>query len=496
MPTLSDSFAVLGGADLKVLNHARSEKNGLVSLGLVVLATAAVAAISMTFAVANALGQPWPIAILVGLVWGAIIVALDRLLIKSMQGIYGIQALWFGLPRLLMALVIGVVVSIPITLQIFDREIENQVFVNNVAAAASASDEVENGPLSQRLKTVEEEIAGNEAILRGDVQGLTSPELQAAQLEFDEAKTGSEAADAEKTRSYKVMVCEKEGAGNNPECEGLASQTAGEGPLYAARVREYEDALAKSDVATDRLGSAQSALETARTNAIGSNDAIVKEAQEEAQRLLCGPSADAAAESTSAAPTGIDPECAGGLRAEAVQLRNQIARAQDPSTFENNRGMLARLHALDQLSSNDPLSGTAHIAIALLFIIIELMPVTVKTLLAFRGESQYDRIAVRLQEAELNELETDVDSEQVQREREMRKREAVREDMLQREITLGKSANAHVAEQMQSILAAALDNWSADVQETLERNRATSSSEPQFASYSRRPYDLPREEDL
>lgn len=488
---------MLGGADLKVLEHAPSEKNGLVSLGLVVLATASVAGTSMFFAIANALGQPWPVALVVGVVWGAIIVALDRLLIKSMQGVYGAKALWYGLPRVLMALVIGVVVSIPITLQIFDREIVNQVHLNNVAAAASASAEVEHGPLAQRLKTVEEEIAENEAVLRGDVQGLTSPELETAQLEFDEATTTSEAADAAKTSAYKVMVCEKEGAGDNPECDGLASQTAGEGPLYDARVREYQDALAKSNAATERLVAAQKSLNEARTNAVASDDAVVEEAQQEAQNLLCGPSISTSdAERTSGAATEVDPECPGGLRAEAVQLRQQMERAQDPTTFEDNTGMLARLQALHELSSNNWLGGTAHYAIALLFIIIELMPVTVKTLLAFRGESQYDRIARRLQEDELNELEIAVDTDQVQRDREMRKREEVREDMLQREIVLGKTANAHVAEQMESILASALDKWSADVQATLERNRAASSGDARYANRSSRPYDFPSEADL
>jgi len=493
---LSDSLAVLGGADLRVLKRASSEKNGLVSLGLVVLSTAVVAAVSMAFAIANAMGQPLAAAIVFGVVWGGIILALDRLLIKSMQGIYGAKALLYAIPRLIMAVVIGVVVSIPITLQIFEREIVNQVHLDNVAAAAANSDDVEHGPVAQRLKAVQEEIAESEAILRGDVQGLTSPELQAAQTEFDEAQTASEAADAAKTDAYKVMICEKEGAGSNPDCNGLASQTSGEGPLYQARVREYQDALTKADGAAARLATARTAIESARTNAISSNTAIVEEAQQEAQNLLCGPSAPADGETTSDAPTELDPACPGGLRAEAVQLRQQLANAQDPKTFDENTGMLARLQALHELSSENPLSGTAHYAIALLFIIIEIMPVTVKTLLAFRGESQYDRVARRLQEDEFNELETDVDSEQVQREREMRKREEVREDMLQREIVLGKTANAHVAEQMQSILAAALDKWSADVQETLERNRAASSSEPQFAGQSRHPYDLPREEDL
>jgi len=493
---LSDSLAVLGGADLSVLKHARSEKNGLVSLGLVVLATATVAALSMFFAVANALGQPWPIAVVIGLVWGAIIVALDRLLIKSMQGVYGLKALWFALPRVFMALVIGVVVSMPITVQIFDREIDNQLKISNNAAMAEAADEVEHGPIAQRLKAIEEEIAANEAILRGDVQGLTSPELQAAQLEADEAQAASDAADTAKTQAYKVMVCEKEGAGNNPECDGLASQTPGEGPLYDARVREYQDALAKADAAADRLATANAALDAAQANALASNADVVAAAQEEANTLLCGPDSTEAAESSLEAPAGIDPACAGGLRAEAVELRHQIDVAQDPTTFEENTGMLARIKALEELASNDPLGNSAHWAIALLFIIIELMPVAVKTMLAFLGESQYDRIARRLKEDEFNELETEVDADQVQRERQMRKREEVREDMLQREIVLGKTANAHVAEQMGSILAAALDNWSADVQDTLDRNRSTGTTEPQFVGYSRRPYDLPREEEL
>ncbi len=162
--------------------------------------------------------------------WGGIILALDRLLIKSMQGIYGAKALAYAIPRLIMAVVIGVVVSIPITLQIFDREIVAQVHLDNVAAAAANTEDVEHGPVAKRLKAVEEEIAANEAILRGDVQGLTSPELQAAQTEFDEAQTASEAADDAKTDAYKVMVCEKEGAGSNPDCNGRRAR-----PL--ARVR-------------------------------------------------------------------------------------------------------------------------------------------------------------------------------------------------------------------------------------------------------------------
>ncbi|MEU1972869.1 DUF4407 domain-containing protein [Microbacterium sp. NPDC019599] len=496
MPKFSDALAVLGGADLRVLERARSEKNGLVGLGLVVVSTALVAAVSMTFAIANAMSQPLPVAIVFGVVWGGIILALDRLLIKSMQGIYGAKALLYAIPRLIMAIVIGVVVSIPLTLQIFDREIVNQVHLDNVAAAAANTDEVEHGPVAQRLKTVEEEISANERVLRGEVEGLTSPELETAQREFDEAQAASETADATKTEAYRLMVCEKEGAGSNADCSSLVSHTAGEGPLYAARVREYQDALSKADTAAARLAEARIDLETARANAVTSNSEKVEEAQEEAQTLLCGPPAPADAEPSADAPAGIDPECAAGLRAEAVQLRQQLANAQDPKTFDENTGMLARLKALDELAANNPLSGTAHIAIALLFIIIEIMPVTVKTLLAFRGESQYDRIARRLQEDELNELETDVDTDQVQRDREMRKREEVREDMLQREIALGKTANAHVAEQMESILAAALEKWSEDVQESLERNRATSGVEPEFASRSHRPYDLPREDDL
>ena len=132
------------------------------------------------------------------------------------------------------------------------------------------------------------------------------------------------------------------------------------GRSMQARVREYEDALTKSDAAADRLGTAQSALETARTNAIASNDAIVKEAQQEAQNLLCGPSADAAAESTSDAPTGIDPECAGGLRAEAVQLRNRLPGPRTPQRSRTTGECSPACTRCDQLSSNDPLSGTAH----------------------------------------------------------------------------------------------------------------------------------------
>ena len=153
-------------------------------------------------------------------------------------------------------------------------------------------------------------------------------------------------------------------------------------------------------------------------------------------------------------------ECSEGLQGGAHKLRQILARENDvESIVRSNNGLLAQIIALKRASFKTWTGILSHGAIALLFIVIELLPVGIKAMVAVRGESQYDRVFRKLQESELEKVEARNAQERERIDREARRTREIGEDMLQREIDLGKSANEKVAEQMRIILDQTLSHW-------------------------------------
>src|SRR6476661_1901369 len=134
---IGNGMAVLAGARPDVLASAPGARAKFVALGGVLLSTGGLAAVSAAFAVHIALGVWWPFALLVGLGWGAVVVNLDRMLLVGMAHDASLKRnLLMAVPRVGLALVLGIVVATPLTLQVFHKEIDTEV----VSMQASASD--------------------------------------------------------------------------------------------------------------------------------------------------------------------------------------------------------------------------------------------------------------------------------------------------------------------------------------------------------------------
>ena len=132
-----NGLAVLAGARPDVLAAAPGARAKFVALGGVLLSTGALAAVSAAFAVHMALGAWWPFALLVGLGWGTVVVNLDRMLLVGMAHDASLKRnLIMAVPRVGLALVLGVVVATPLTLQVFHKEIDTEI----VAMQAEAAD--------------------------------------------------------------------------------------------------------------------------------------------------------------------------------------------------------------------------------------------------------------------------------------------------------------------------------------------------------------------
>jgi hypothetical protein len=98
-----------------------------------------------------------------------------------------------------------------------------------------------------------------------------------------------------------------------------------------------------------------------------------------------------------------------GLVTDQAELnRLTAARTAEQTSFEaqnsQSTGILARLEAMNRLSADRPLVGTAHLVLFLLFLSIELLPVLVKVLLNLAQPAAYDKL-VKLREDEEVEFE-------------------------------------------------------------------------------------------
>jgi hypothetical protein len=418
-------LARLGGADLDVLARAKQiSKPGaskdqvrFVTLGLVLLATAAVAGLSMTFAMADGFQFGHAGAVLVGLFWGAIVLVVCRALILSIKP-RGSKwlLLWTIVPRIIMAALLGLLISTPLTLRAFNDEIEHQMAIDNTKKAEEATARLANGDRQKQLDALKAEIARYEGYLAGDVP-VTSADLVAAENEFKQANTDYQAKQAAAETARAAWRCELEGR----VCEGSSGEV-GNGPRAQALKRDYDRTLADADAARALVSAKQAALDSARSDAREQQDDRVKAARAQADRVLPG------------------------LRKQRDELQTAIQRDLEVSNNEAaaDTGLLTRLEALGHLGKENNGVRRAHLLVAGLLFMLVLLPLAVK-LLSFLGPpSAYDQI-------------DDLDTKEVVRA--AGRREYIDKDLEERKKRIAEAVHHEVEEVMRELAIAQVKAW-------------------------------------
>jgi Domain of unknown function (DUF4407) len=119
------------GAHQQLLREYPSEHTKYAGLGGVILATFVLAALSAGYAIFSVFGNIiWTVVFAV--IWGLIIFNFDRFLVSTMRK-YGVSTkkqIWMALPRIVLALLIGVTIARPLELKIFEKEIDTKVVQN------------------------------------------------------------------------------------------------------------------------------------------------------------------------------------------------------------------------------------------------------------------------------------------------------------------------------------------------------------------------------
>src|SRR3954453_9820302 len=163
---IGEGLAVRAGARTDVREGAPGARSRFVALGGVLLSTGGLAVLSAAFAVHMAVGVVWPLAIAIGLFWGLVIVNLDRMLLVGMAHDASLKRnLMLAVPRVGLALVLGVVISTPLTLQIFHKEIDTEVVTLQAEAADAYNQSLDADARFSGLPELREKVAMEQAIV-------------------------------------------------------------------------------------------------------------------------------------------------------------------------------------------------------------------------------------------------------------------------------------------------------------------------------------------
>jgi chromate transport protein ChrA len=351
---VGDFLAWLGGGDTALLAKIPGERTRFGQMAGVLLTTAGIAAISMAFALYDTVNAALWVAAIFSLLWGLIILNLDRFLVISMRRT---RSRWrligIALPRIALATVLAVVISAPLVLRIFASDINSELATLHQERSQQFAALIESGPQAQEASQLRIQIDKYQAILADDVSDTaTSTQLQNAQTQVKnleaQAQTDSKAMDS----ARKAWQCELNGI----TCNGDSS-VAGNGPRAHEDEQVYETAAAAYSETQSQLAAAQEA-----------EAKILATLQAQARQNL-------------------DP-----LQSEYQAVENNLQKTTSDAinaAYADN-GILIQLQALSEASAKDPTLEAARLLVFALFLLIEILPTTVRFLLNLGPETPYD----------------------------------------------------------------------------------------------------------
>ncbi|MCC7506737.1 MAG: DUF4407 domain-containing protein [Saprospiraceae bacterium] len=127
MKTVQEFFLFCSGVESSILEKCPSDRNKYAGIGATVFFTGVLAFISSGYALYTVFDSIWA-ALFFGLIWGLMIFNLDRYIVMSMKSYGRWWRDWLvALPRLALAVLLALVISKPLEMKIFDKEIQAEL---------------------------------------------------------------------------------------------------------------------------------------------------------------------------------------------------------------------------------------------------------------------------------------------------------------------------------------------------------------------------------
>jgi uncharacterized protein DUF4407 len=356
-------LARLGGADAEFLADEEiasqaGETARFTAMACILLTTAAVACLSMFFALHTAVMVSTGWSVVFALAWGVAIINIDRFLIITMNGTRGKPARLAVavLFRLLLAAIISIVVATPIVLRVFASDIQRELKIVQQQQSAAYRRNIPNTADGAQLAADNQRIANLTATARSEQATVTS----------DTAIYKNALATA--AAAKKKYICELGGV-TASECDTQTSGKTGDGPLAQGDYAIYMNDLALAAEDKSEL--------TAATQALDSTQRMITSLQRQA----------------------------GGLRDTISGLI-----AGDNTANARDTGLLDQIHALLEASDSDPTLAWAHWIVTALFFVIEILPVSIKCLLLIGSQTPYEQILEKRGEAAVRQAAVQLDA--------------------------------------------------------------------------------------
>ncbi|MDE3742657.1 DUF4407 domain-containing protein [Maribacter polysaccharolyticus] len=208
---LQQFFILCSGADASILKTCtEGERNKYAGIGATVFFTAVMAFLASAYALFTVFDTVYA-AVFFGLIWGLLIFNLDRFIVSTIKkrNSFGKELLQ-ATPRIVLAVIIAVVISKPLEMKIFEKEI-NRVLLKQKNELTLAN---------------KEQIALQ-----------YTPTIESLNRDIDRIKAEVATKEAETDALYDTYISEAEGTAGT----GLL----GKGPVYAEKRKKHDAALAE-----------------------------------------------------------------------------------------------------------------------------------------------------------------------------------------------------------------------------------------------------------
>jgi hypothetical protein len=186
----------IAGANPDILNTKDCEGDRTIyaGLGVIVLVTASFAALSSTYACWTVF-KDLPIAIGLGLFWGFSVANIDRFLIMTTtkSSSFSIEQLITSSIRIFMAVILGIIISKPLELAIFQKEISAEIDTRNLAAEVRMKQTISELPESveiARLRQESQQLRDEDAKLNAAYQQVYASTIGEAEGTSGTGKAG------------------------------------------------------------------------------------------------------------------------------------------------------------------------------------------------------------------------------------------------------------------------------------------------------------------
>lgn len=425
-------LVLLAGGNELVTSRLPAERRIYAGLGALMVATSLIAVFSMVHAVNVFLLEEKSIAVsvFVGVAWGALILAMDSAMVSTME--YGKNRGWSLTIRFIAAALIGLIVSTPITLRIFEDDVRAGV-------KAIQDEQISTGYKSgnekrSRLQKLESEISALDSVINASEEEFLREDESVSAV-----RQSLESVSAEIKIEEFFKTCEERGNSYDEKC-GSVGAIPGCGGNCKAREQTLETLKREQAEIKVDLEARQSAviakLPTEKQNAL---------------REKCGPSAAAIGSASGEQAAG--ESCKGGKFGEVERLRLELQDLDNSVTIRQNSGLLIQLQALWNRLSSSWLGSIFGGGLLLFFLLLEMLPTGAKWLIVSRRQSQYEDVWRMVSKWEVAHIASTMETLERRSRRRDELNNVVEVDMNERLMAAGKQVNAGLVDEFLSAQA-------------------------------------------